>query len=116
MNPSNTGQKRARVDECGANSSRAVKKVEMVDKVYSQHLECPICLSIMTNPFVLIQTGIAYDKECIKQWFANGHTTCPVTQNRITDKTMAPVYPLRQLCAIYLVSFRKYFILFDSRS
>ncbi|KAK1306445.1 E3 ubiquitin-protein ligase PUB23 [Acorus calamus] len=58
---------------------------------------CPISLHIMKDP-VTVSTGVTYDRESIHRWISlYGHSTCPVTQQPLIDRTLTPNSTLLRL-------------------
>eukprot|EP00899_Mesostigma_viride_P016141 jgi/Mesvir1/24528/Mv21868-RA.1 len=58
---------------------------------------CPISHDIMRDPVLLVESGQTYERVSIEQWFARGNETDPLTNVRVTNKTLAPVLSLRSL-------------------
>lgn len=44
---------------------------------------CPISLSLMKDPVILLETQQTYDRSSIEEWFRMGGYTCPVTSRRL---------------------------------
>ncbi|CAH9079900.1 unnamed protein product [Cuscuta europaea] len=58
---------------------------------------CPISLEIMKDP-VTISTGITYDRQNIENWiFSVKKTSCPVTQQPLSDNELIPNVTLRRV-------------------
>ncbi|KAK1325602.1 E3 ubiquitin-protein ligase PUB23 [Acorus calamus] len=58
---------------------------------------CPISLQIMTDPVTVI-TGITYDRHSIHRWISlYGHSTCPVTNQPLSDPSLTPNSTLHRL-------------------
>ena len=58
-------------------SSNAGSSVEAPDEYC-----CPISHEVMRDPVVLVETRRTYERSCIENWFANGHSSCPLTGTR----------------------------------
>lgn len=43
---------------------------------------CPISLEIMTDPVIMVETAMTYDRGSIEQHFASGHDNCPLSGAR----------------------------------
>ncbi|KAG0499787.1 hypothetical protein HPP92_004478 [Vanilla planifolia] len=63
---------------------------------------CPISLDLFTDP-VTLSTGQTYDRPSIERWLAGGHSTCPVTMQRLEDASFVPNHTLRQLIDQWLL-------------
>ncbi|KAL0424886.1 UNVERIFIED_CONTAM: U-box domain-containing protein 26 [Sesamum radiatum] len=57
---------------------------------------CPISLDLFKDP-VTLSTGQTYDRSCIEKWLAAGNLTCPVTMQKLQDRSMVPNHTLRHL-------------------
>eukprot|EP01123_Difflugia_compressa_P010127 TRINITY_DN3615_c0_g1_i1.p1 TRINITY_DN3615_c0_g1~~TRINITY_DN3615_c0_g1_i1.p1 ORF type:complete len:255 (-),score=30.37 TRINITY_DN3615_c0_g1_i1:51-752(-) len=55
---------------------------------------CPITHEIMTDPVLLIESGVTYERSAIEQWLKN-HNTDPLTNITLTSKQIVPVISLR---------------------
>eukprot|EP00899_Mesostigma_viride_P022180 jgi/Mesvir1/3146/Mv16313-RA.3 len=58
---------------------------------------CPISCDIMRDPVILVGSGQVYERNFIEQWFTRGNETDPLTNVRLSDKTLVPVVALRSL-------------------
>ncbi|BDA47586.1 probable protein SENSITIVITY TO RED LIGHT REDUCED 1 at N-terminal half [Coccomyxa sp. Obi] len=59
---------------------------------------CPISLDIMTEPVILAETGMTYERAAIRKWFFLGGDTCPLTGVRLsTTKVMAHKHLQRRI-------------------
>lgn len=65
---------------------------------------CSITHEIMTNP-VIAEDGFTYEEEAIKEWFAMGKNTSPMTNLPLTALDYIPNAKLRQQIEEYLKSF-----------
>nr|GEU98664.1 U-box domain-containing protein 45-like [Tanacetum cinerariifolium] len=63
-----------------------------------EELRCPISLQLMYDP-VIIASGQTYERICIEKWFANGHNTCPKTQQTLAHLCLTPNYCVKGLVA-----------------
>ncbi|KGN47162.1 U-box domain-containing protein 13 [Cucumis sativus] len=63
-----------------------------------EDFRCPISLDLMKDP-VIVSTGQTYERGFIEKWLADGHMTCPKTQQVLTSKILTPNYVLRSLIA-----------------
>ncbi|KAI4384197.1 hypothetical protein MLD38_002382 [Melastoma candidum] len=63
-----------------------------------EELKCPISLQIMYDP-VIISSGQTYERICIEKWFADGHNTCPKTQQKLSHLGLTPNYCVKGLIA-----------------
>ncbi|CAH8282228.1 unnamed protein product [Eruca vesicaria subsp. sativa] len=68
------------------------------EKNVPEDFRCPISLKLMSDP-VIVSSGQTYDRDCIKKWLEEGHSTCPKTQETLTSDTVTPNYALRSLIA-----------------
>lgn len=66
--------------------------------VIPDDFRCPISLELMTDP-VIVSTGQTYERSSIEKWLEAGHSTCPKTQQALTNTTLTPNYVLRSLIA-----------------
>ncbi|ERN16085.1 hypothetical protein AMTRI_Chr11g95110 [Amborella trichopoda] len=58
---------------------------------------CPISLQIMRDP-VTVCTGISYDRESMEKWiYTYKNTSCPVTNQTLSDQELTPNHTLRRL-------------------
>lgn len=57
---------------------------------------CPISLDLMRDP-VIVSTGMTYDRSSIEKWLQEGHNTCPVTNQVVTNHDLIPNHTLRRL-------------------
>ncbi|CAL9062669.1 U-box domain-containing protein 26 [Musa acuminata AAA Group] len=57
---------------------------------------CPISLDLFADP-VTLSTGQTYDRASIEKWLGYGNSTCPVTMQRLHDKSLVPNHTLRHL-------------------
>eukprot|EP00899_Mesostigma_viride_P007659 jgi/Mesvir1/16895/Mv15771-RA.8 len=62
------------------------------------HFLCPISYDLMRDPVILVETGQTYERDAIEQWFARGNNTDPLTNARVIDTKLVPVFALR--CAV----------------
>eukprot|EP00899_Mesostigma_viride_P012678 jgi/Mesvir1/21410/Mv20885-RA.1 len=51
----------------------------------------------MRDPVILVGSGQVYERNFIEQWFTRGNETDPLTNVRVSDKTVVPVVALRSL-------------------
>ncbi|KAK4423936.1 U-box domain-containing protein 45 [Sesamum alatum] len=65
-----------------------------------KELRCPISLQLMYDP-VIIASGLTYERVCIERWFADGHNTCPKTQQRLPRLSLTPNYSVKGLVAAW---------------
>ncbi|GJR92274.1 U-box domain-containing protein 45-like protein, partial [Tanacetum coccineum] len=63
-----------------------------------EELRCPISLQLMYDP-VIIASGQTYERICIEKWFADGHNTCPKTQQTLAHLCLTPNYCVKGLVA-----------------
>lgn len=77
-------------------SSRAGGQLEGLPKSIMNTLTGPIAQEVMTDPVVLVETGITYERSAIEQWLACKHT-CPVTNQPLTSCQLQPNILARQL-------------------
>lgn len=50
---------------------------------------CPISCQLMTDP-VTLESGHTFDRGSIRQWFAAGRTTCPLTRRAVDPASLQP--------------------------
>ncbi|KAF8054220.1 hypothetical protein N665_1334s0009 [Sinapis alba] len=80
-------------------SKQSLSKSQDEDqKNVPEDFRCPISLKLMSDP-VIVSSGQTYDRDCIKKWLEDGHSTCPKTQETLTSDTVTPNYALRSLIA-----------------
>ncbi|GLJ56103.1 hypothetical protein SUGI_1204440 [Cryptomeria japonica] len=60
-----------------------------------QSFYCPISQEVMDDP-VEISSGQTFERSAIEKWFAEGHTTCPLTNQMLTSKELRPNIILRR--------------------
>ncbi|KAH9316920.1 hypothetical protein KI387_018689, partial [Taxus chinensis] len=60
-----------------------------------QSFYCPISQEVMEDP-VEISSGQTFERGAIEKWFAEGHTTCPLTNQALTSKELRPNIILRR--------------------
>ena len=70
----------------------------MADKVL-ESLFCSICIGLINDP-VSIETGHSFCRECISRWFLTSYT-CPMTNKRLSTKTVIPNHTLRTVIDDY---------------
>lgn len=51
---------------------------------------CPISMSVMEDPVVLVETGVTYERLEIAAWFAQGKNTCPCTGVTLSSQQLVP--------------------------
>eukprot|EP00210_Caulerpa_lentillifera_P005619 g5372.t1 len=72
----------------------------------SQKLEdclcCPISDEIMSDPVILKETGMTYDRSSIEEWFKRGNDRDPLTNVRVESKELMPNFALRVACLTVL--------------
>ena len=61
--------------------------------------KCPISLGVMKDPVTLAGDGMTYERESIERWLNAGNTTSPVTNNALTNTTLAPSQITRNMIA-----------------
>eukprot|EP00898_Chlorokybus_atmophyticus_P008370 jgi/Chlat1/8534/Chrsp82S07937 len=59
---------------------------------------CPISTLVMEDPIIIMGSGQTCDRLSAERWFADGHTTCPVTGVQLSSTQRIPNYALR--CAV----------------
>ena len=60
---------------CMVNSSDGCREMPPVPEEFL----CPIALDIMTDPVIMIETAMNYDRSSIEQHFACGNEICPLS-------------------------------------
>ncbi|MCO5599224.1 hypothetical protein L7F22_053324 [Adiantum nelumboides] len=66
---------------------------------------CPISLELMRDP-VTLTSGQTFDRSSIQQWLDEGHTTCPVTRQPLSDSDFdnpIPNHTLRRMIQAWCV-------------
>ncbi|KAL0372287.1 UNVERIFIED_CONTAM: U-box domain-containing protein 6 [Sesamum calycinum] len=61
-----------------------------------EELRCPISLQLMYDP-VIIASGLTYERVCMERWFADGHNTCPETQQQLPHLSLIPNHSVKRL-------------------
>ena len=57
---------------------------------------CPITYQLMTDPVIALD-GHSYEREAIRQWFAQGEViTSPLTNERLESDALTPNHTLRK--------------------
>lgn len=56
---------------------------------------CPITLSLMENPVILVDSGQTYEKESITQWLQSNKVD-PITKIPISNMQLVPNYSLKR--------------------
>lgn len=74
------------------------KQKDITSLQVPEDFRCPISLDLMRDP-VIVSTGQTYERTFIEKWLADGHSTCPKTQQVLTSKILTPNYVLRSLIA-----------------
>ena len=46
---------------------------------------CPITKEILVEPYIMVDTGITYERSAIKKWLQD-HNTCPLTNIQLNSK------------------------------
>lgn len=72
----------------------------------SDCFRCPITDELMSDPVVLKDSGITYDRSSIEAWLRAGHRHDPVRGIELTTKELIPNYTLRKACEILPKQFR----------
>ncbi|GMH15141.1 hypothetical protein Nepgr_016982 [Nepenthes gracilis] len=67
-----------------------------VELTIPSHFLCPISLELMKDP-VTLPTGITYDRSSIERWMEAGNSTCPITNQRLTDSESIPNHAVRKM-------------------
>lgn len=57
---------------------------------------CPITLSVMKVPVIVVGSGISYEKETISKWLKD-HDTDPITGTKLENKTFIINYAIKKL-------------------
>jgi TPR repeat protein len=58
--------------------------------------ECPITTELMQDP-VVVADGRSYERTAIEEWFRKGHSTSPMTNEKLPHRTLIPNINLRNL-------------------
>ncbi|KAL0408500.1 UNVERIFIED_CONTAM: U-box domain-containing protein 45 [Sesamum radiatum] len=66
--------------------------------VPQEELRCPISSQLMYDP-IIIASGLTYEWVCMERWFADGHNTCPKTQQQLPHLSLIPNYSVKCLVA-----------------
>jgi TPR repeat protein len=82
---------------------------QITDKI-DEILTCPITLDIMSDPVIVIQSKITYDRESLCQWLLQNPTRCPLGEDRKEKVTYVDNISIRQLLTSHLGdnAFKKY--------
>eukprot|EP00210_Caulerpa_lentillifera_P000098 g94.t1 len=76
------------------------------ESIISQKIEdqlcCPISKTIMTDPVVLKETGMTYDRSSIMEWFQRGHRYDPLTKIELKTKEFIPNRAIQDICRTFL--------------
>eukprot|EP00210_Caulerpa_lentillifera_P005611 g5367.t1 len=65
-------------------------------------LRCPISGEIMSDPVLLRETGMTYDRSSIEEWFKRGNDRDPLTNVRVESKELMLNFALRAACLTIL--------------
>ncbi|KAL8532085.1 hypothetical protein ACS0TY_008629 [Phlomoides rotata] len=85
---------------------RAAKKPDL-ELIVPNHFLCPISLELMKDP-VTLSTGATYDRESIERWIEAGNTTCPITNQILTNLEPVPNHAIRKLIQNWCVENKSY--------
>ncbi|KAG2393502.1 hypothetical protein C9374_007033 [Naegleria lovaniensis] len=66
------------------------------DNLEDDHYICPISHVLMSDPVILSESGITFDRTSITQWLQT-HNTCPITKKRLETKNLIPNYSTKNL-------------------
>lgn len=74
---------------------------ETIEKIKAT-IDDPIQLEPMTNPVILVETGLTYDQKSLEEWFAQREKigkkpTDPITGQKLTDTRFIPNRSLKQV-------------------
>ncbi|KAK9836855.1 hypothetical protein WJX74_009592 [Apatococcus lobatus] len=58
---------------------------------------CPISGQPMSDPVLLAETGMTYDRASIQEWLDRGQRTCPLTHQQLRTGQMVPIFALKGL-------------------
>src|SRR5262245_37136093 len=67
---------------------------------------CSITELIMTDPVMLVASGNTYEREAILGWLSK-HDTDPLTNKKITDKTIVPNLMAKRMIVSFLEEHKK---------
>ena len=56
---------------------------------------CPITLTLMTDPVMLLGDGQTYERSAIESWLNQGHKTSPLTGSEISNFRLMPNYAMK---------------------
>jgi len=55
---------------------------------------CPISTEIMSDPVLVVESGMVYDRSSIERWFQNSSTD-PLTNAPVNSKTLVSIITLK---------------------
>lgn len=61
-------------------------------------LRCPISKKIMTEPAILKDSGMTYDRSSIQEWLERGHGYDPLTHVELVSSDLVPIPALQIAC------------------
>lgn len=56
---------------------------------FQELVTCPLTREVMTDPVVLVETGITYERSAITQWLSH-EDTCPMTKQLLASRQLIP--------------------------
>eukprot|EP00210_Caulerpa_lentillifera_P002522 g2419.t1 len=60
---------------------------------------CPISMTVMEDPVILVETAISYERREIETWFTQGNNTCPFTGLELKSQLLIPNRALKEAIA-----------------
>lgn len=57
---------------------------------------CPISMTVMEDPVILVETAVSYERREITAWFARGNNTCPCTGITLQSQVVIPNRALKE--------------------
>jgi hypothetical protein len=78
---------------------------EFTEKI-PEAFKCPITLSLLKEPYMLVETGQTYGKEAIETWLAD-HDTDPLTGKRINNKKITINFAIKSQVEEWIMKHKK---------
>lgn len=96
----NTNSNNNANDGLAANSVAESQLSEMAEEKIPPSFLCPISAELMTDPVMVVDSGMVYDRVSIEAWFVS-HNTDPMTNQALNSKTLVGVLTLKNAIVEY---------------